>query len=41
MARLHKVKELGFDIDKTFVLDTDEIAYNEAIDAALKRAGWE
>lgn len=41
IARLHKVKELGFDIDKTFTLDVDEIAYNNAIDAALRKAGWE
>ena len=41
MAKLRKVQELGFDIDKRFVSDEDQIDYNNQIDAALKEAGWD
>lgn len=41
MAKLRKVEELGFDIDKSFVNSEDQIDYNNQIDAALIEAGWE
>lgn len=41
LAKFRKIKELGFDVNKKFKFVEDQIAYNDAIDAALVAAGWE